>query len=449
MMIQKSNYKFWQDFKAIVEQNKVLPKVVEWYLKWAKAFENALPHIPLHERTSNDVKAYLDTLIRRGNLQDWQINQANHSLRLLFEHFLNLEWANPWPDFLPRKNASRSDHAQIRKNEIRFKDIPNWDGFEMKFRQLIDRIKTVMRTMNYAYKTEKTYLEWICRYVCFCNLTHPEKLSEHDVRSYLEYLAVERQVAKATQRLALNAIVFLYGTVLEKPLGDIGPYEYARKKRRIPVVLTVEEKDRLLSKMTGMYALMAGILYGSGLRLMECIRLRVKDVDFAQKQIVVRNGKGGKDRVTVLPDKYADTLQQHLAEIKKIHERDLAKGYGEIYLWPSLERKYKNIAKEWGWQYVFPATQLSVDPRSGKVRRHHISESSLQKAVKAAVRCSGITKQASCHTLRHSFATHLLERGYDIRTLQELLGHANVETTMIYTHVMNRPGLAVRSPADY
>ena len=313
---------------------------------------------------------------------------------------------------------------------------------------LVDRIKTVLRTLHYAYRTEQSYLEWICRFINFNGLKEPTKLNPADVRIYLEYLATEREIAGNTQRQALNAIVFLYNKVLQKPLGEIGPYERPKRPKRLPVVLTREEKDRVLCEMTGIYTLMAGLLYGSGLRLLECVRLRVKDVDFGHQQIMVRDGKGAKDRVTILPEKYQEELKEHLEKVKKQHDKYLAQGHGEVYLWPSLERKYPNIAKEWGWQYVFPANNLSVDPRSGKVRRHHIEEGTLQKAVKSAIRKAGIAKQASCHTLRHSFATHLLEAGYDIRTVQELLGHADVSTTMIYTHVLNKPGLAVKSPAD-
>jgi len=223
----------------------------------------------------------------------------------------------------------------------------------------------------------------------------------------------------------------------------------AQRPQRLPVVLAKAEVQALLAQMDGMPKLMAGLLYGSGLRLMECVRLRVKDVDFSLRQILVRDGKGQKDRVTVLPDVYAATLREHLVDVRKTYEEDQAKGVPGVYFWPSLERKYPNAPKEWIWQYVFPAPRLSVDPRSGTVRRHHIDENTLHKAVKAASQAAGLTKPVSSHTLRHSFATHLIESGADIRTVQELLGHADVSTTMIYTHVMNRPGLAVRSPADW
>ncbi len=291
-------------------------------------------------------------------------------------------------------------------------------------------------------------MEWACRFIHFHGLKDPASLAEKDVKNYLEYLATERKVGAGTQRLALNAIVFLFGKVLERPLGEIGPYEKSKRPRRLPIVFTIAEVNQVLDAIEGNFRLMVSLLYGSGLRLMECVRLRVKDVDFSRQQLLVR-GKGDKDRITVLPLRFQGPLKEHLVRVKELHNQDLHDGFGEVYLDSALNRKYVNAAKEWGWQFVFPASKLSVDPRCGKVRRHHIHESSLQKAVKAAIRNVGLTRQASCHSLRHSFATHLLEAGYDIRTVQELLGHKDVSTTMIYTHVLNRPGIAVKSPADF
>ncbi|MFC1461765.1 integron integrase, partial [Verrucomicrobiota bacterium] len=308
---------------------------------------------------------------------------------------------------------------------------------------------TEIRKKHYSIRTERTYGEWVARFIVFNDYKDPLLLCARNVNEYLGYLADIRRVAASTQNQALCALVFFWKHVLGVELGGLGEFKYAKRPARMPVVMTREEVDRLMEKMPeGTSRLMAGLLYGSGLRLMECVRLRVKDVDFDQRQIMVRDGKGEKDRVTVLPDKYTQPLKDHLAKVKELFEVDQRAGVGEVYIWPSLERKYPNTGKEWGWQYVFPASNYSTDPRTGKTRRHHINESGLQKAVKAAARKAGLVKQASCHTLRHSFATHLLETGYDIRTVQELLGHADVSTTMIYTHVLNRPGLAVKSPAD-
>jgi integron integrase len=304
-----------------------------------------------------------------------------------------------------------------------------------------------MRTGNYSFSTERAYAVWIQRFLSFC-AERGCKPDAGSVRDFLEHLALARDVAAATQGQALNALVFFFRHVLQQPLGTIGDFPRSRRPRHLPTVLSREEVQRLLGRMTGEYSLMAGLLYGAGLRLMECLRLRVKDIDFDRGQITVRDGKGGKDRVTVLPERCRESLREHLARVRTRHEEDLRRGVGEVHLPPALERKYANAPKEWAWQWVFPADRLSVDPRSGKVRRWHVHESALQKTVKRAARSAGIDKRVTCHTLRHSFATHLLEAGYDIRTVQELLGHADVSTTMIYTHVLNRPGLAVRSPLD-
>jgi len=286
------------------------------------------------------------------------------------------------------------------------------------------------------------------RFVRFHKLRHPATMGAPEVEAFLTHLAVKENVAASTQNQALSALWFLYRKVLPQDLDSPIDALRARKPKRLPAVLTKEEVHRVLGHLSGDHLLMAKLLYGSGLRLMECARLRVKDVDFAYHTIVVRDGKGMEDRVTMLPDGVIPPLQEHLQRVKQLHEQDLAKGYGSVYLPYALERKYPNANREWIWQYVFPANRLSVDPRSGTVRRHHVDESGLQKAVREAARLARIEKRVTCHTFRHSFATHFLEAGYDIRTVQELLGHKDVRTTMIYTHVLQRGGLAVRSPLD-
>jgi integron integrase len=269
-----------------------------------------------------------------------------------------------------------------------------------------------------------------------------------EVEAFLTHLAVNEHVAASTQNQAFSALLFLYREVLHQDLGPIDALR-AKKPKRLPTVLTREEVRRVLDQLSGTHQLMAKLLYGSGLRLMECLRLRVKDLDFAQRAIIVRDGKGEQDRVTMLPDSLIAPLQEHLQRVKRLHQEDLAKGYGTVYLPDALAEKYPNAGREWGWQYVFPADRLSVDPRSGTVRRHHMDESTVQRAIRAAAKAAGIPKPVSPHTFRHSFATHLLENGYDIRTVQELLGHKDVRTTMIYTHVLQRGGRAVRSPLDF
>ena len=312
----------------------------------------------------------------------------------------------------------------------------------------LEEVRQLMRVQHYAIRTEFSYIEWIKRFILFHDKRHPGEMGEAEVAAFLTHLTVNRNVAPATQAQALNALVFLYRKVLNRPLDEINGIVRSKKKPKIPVVLTQLEVSTVLSKLGGVHWLAGCLLYGSGLRLMECIRLRVKDVDFGRLSVTVRQGKGGKDRVVTLARELVVPLQRHLESVKMTHERDLAEGFGSVYLPYALERKYPAAASSWGWQYVFPATRRSVDPRSNVIRRHHMDETTVQRAVKIAVREAGIYRPASCHTLRHSFATHLLERGADIRTVQEQLGHADVKTTEIYTHVIGRGGSAVISPLE-
>lgn len=320
------------------------------------------------------------------------------------------------------------------------------DGRVRRRSPFLEGVRETIRVRHMSRSTEKAYVGWVVRFIRFHHLRHPRDMGEEEVRRFLTWLAVERHVATATQNQALNALVFLYRHVIGRPLGDIGEAVRARRPRRLPVVLSADEVRRVLARLGGVHWLVGALLYGSGLRLMEAMRLRVKDLDFDRQAVVVRDGKGGKDRVvTLAPELYAP-LREHLRRRHALHQRDLVDGVGGVALPHALERKYPGAATEWGWQYVFPASQVSRDPRSGTVRRHHLDESAIQKAVKRAVRDAGVAKPASCHSLRHSFATHLLESGADIRTVQEQLGHADVATTQIYTHVLGRGGRAVRSP---
>ena len=314
--------------------------------------------------------------------------------------------------------------------------------------KLLDQVRATIRLKHYSIRTEESYLSWIRRFILFHGKQHPLDLGPEHVRDFLTHLAVDEQVTASTQNQALNAIVFLYRHVLQTDLGDCSDFERAKTSRKQPVVLTREEVDRLIGAMDGQMRLMALLLYGAGLRLMDCIRLRVKDIDFGYRQIVVRDGKGAKDRITVLPDAAIAPLKSHLDHVRAVFEQDRRDSIPGVFLPHALERKYPNASTQWHWQWAFPAQNLSVDPRSKSVRRHHVHETLLQRAVREAARQAGINKPATCHTLRHSFATHLLESGADIRTVQELLGHSDLNTTKIYTHVLNSPGLAVRSPAD-
>jgi integron integrase len=314
--------------------------------------------------------------------------------------------------------------------------------------RLLDEVRAVARMRHLSLRTEQAYVQWIRRYILFHHKRHPRDMGEADIRAFISHLAVDDGVSASTQTVALSALLFLYRDVLKQELPYVGNIERARKPKRLPVVFTRDETNRILANLEGTHWLIAGLLYGCGLRLMECLRLRVKDLDLSYNQIAIRDGKGEKDRLTMLPAKLKQPLMRHLQKVKILHEEDVASGYGEVFLPYALERKYPNAPKLWGWQYVFPANNRSIDPRSGKQRRHHFSADAAQKAVKNAIRSAGLAKNGSCHTLRHSFATHLLEDGYDIRTVQELLGHKDVKTTMIYTHVLNRGGKGVTSPID-
>jgi integron integrase len=314
--------------------------------------------------------------------------------------------------------------------------------------KLLDQVRHRLRTKRYALRTEETYLNWIKRYIIFHNKQHPKDLNTPHIEAFLTHLAVDLNVAASTQNQALAAILFLYQQVLHIELDYPVDAVRAKGPGRLPTVLSREEVQRLLPQIDAPFRLLAQLMYGSGLRLMESVRLRVKDIDFDQRQLIVRSGKGAKDRSTVLPDNLRPALRRQLRYAQTIHQNDLERGFGQVYLPTALARKYPNANRDWCWQYVFPAYKLSTDPRTGLTRRHHLDHSSLQKAVKRAVKQAKINKPATCHTLRHCFATHLLEAGYDIRTIQELMGHRSIETTMIYTHVLNRGGMGVRSPLD-
>lgn len=314
--------------------------------------------------------------------------------------------------------------------------------------RLLDQVREAVRTRHYSIRTEEAYIRWARQYILFCGKRHPAALGAREVSAFISHLAVERRVSASTQTQALSALLFLYREVLALPVGWVDDVERAKKPKRLPVVFTRQEARAVLGHLRGEAWLMASLLYGSGLRLMECVRLRVKDLDLARREITVRDGKGGKDRVTVLPASLVEPLRRQLETTRALHEMDLREGFGHVHLPYALARKYPSADREWCWQYVFPARHRSVDPRTGREQRHHVAETALQKAVKRGIRAAGVAKPGSCHTFRHSFATHMIERGSDIRTVQELLGHASVETTQIYTHVLNRGGRGVKSPLD-
>lgn len=449
--------RFWDNYLNFIDKNGVNPKVSRWYVIRVEQYIEAFSQKKLLHHQPADVTNYLTNIGKIGRIQDWQFTQTVDAIQKLFA-MLQVPWLAEvdWRYWKDSATTLAENHVTVARETSadstieRLANIDNSELAEVRrlYKPFFTNLLVEIRRRNYSIRTEQAYESWLARFCLYSGNRSPEELGTADVVSFLQYLAVRRNVTASTQNQALNALVFFYGQVLKKPLGDLGGFVRAKRPKTLPVVLTKTEIFRLFEKMTGKQKLMASLLYGTGMRLMDCVRLRVQDIDFEYKQIVVRDGKGQKDRVVPLPESLVDRLHKHLAEVRLLHEKDLADGFGEVFLPDALSRKYQKAAKEWGWQYVFPSGRLSVDPRSGQTRRHHIHENGLQKAVKKAAKEAGLTKRVNCHSLRHSFATHLLESGYDIRTVQELLGHANVSTTMIYTHVLNRGGKGVSSPLD-
>lgn len=314
--------------------------------------------------------------------------------------------------------------------------------------KLLDQLRDRIRLKHYSRRTEEAYLDWCKRFILYHNKRHPQEMGKPEVEAFLTWLARERNVAAATQNQAKAALQFLYKEVLGVQLAWLDEVEQAKKPKKLPVVLTEQEVQQLFKHLPDGWALVGRLLYGTGMRLLEVLRLRVQDIDFERCELLIRDGKGGKDRVTMLPQSLVQALKEQLQQVKRLHEQDLAIGYGEVWLSESISRKYPQAGREWIWQYVFPSQKRSLDPRSGVVRRHHLDEKGLQRAIRQAAIDADLTKHVTPHTLRHSFATHLLQAGYDIRTVQELLGHKDVQTTMIYTHVLNKGGRGVTSPLD-
>ena len=456
----------WDDFQAILLKNKVphnqkhyYVKRVEEFLRFLKSSGSQRPE----ERSNTtvtcikaeDVSYFLQEIDRKSDFTSWQFRQLVHALKLFLISLCHLAWAKEfdWDYWQDAAKKLADNHATVARD---YTELPSKSPLaspepdkplSTSHKALIDRLIYVLRAGNYAIRTEQTYSDWIHRFLKFHADVKSDDLGDEHAKQYLEYLAIERRVASNTQAVVLNSLSFLFRKVLDRPL-DVKGFKLANRGKRVPVVLTTQEIRSLLGQMHGLYGLLAGLQYGTGMRLMEVIRLRVQDIDMGYQQIVIRNAKGNKDRLVPLPECYREQLLEQIAFVSRQHELDVKHGNGEVYLPDALNRKFPNAAKELRWQYLFPASRLSTDPRSGAVRRHHIHETSLQKKIKQAASSANLLKRVSSHTLRHSFATHLLENGYDIRTVQELLGHADVSTTMIYTHVLNKPGLAVRSPAD-
>jgi len=409
--------------KYLLEKQLAPEKNIPFLAYWASRFLTfgRKRDMATGEYNESAIIEFLDMLRADDKILDWQPRQADDALKLYYFNYLG----KTRPQLLEAMQAG---------------DVPT----------TLQEFQRLIRLRHYSYSTERTYMQWCERFLSYA-LQGDKKLpdlSSKDFKDFLSHLALKQKVAASTQNQAFNAILFLFRHVLAKETDDLGDTVRAKRGQKLPVVFSVEEVKNLLEQMNGLTKLITELLYGSGMRLMEVARLRVKDIDIDANTIFVRSGKGDKDRSTVLPDAVIDGLKEHLGRVKALHEKDLAAGYGEVFMPDALGRKYPNAGKQWAWQYVFPSSRLSVDPRSGKIARHHITDSAIQNAVKEAVRKAKIVKHASVHTLRHSFATHLLQSGVNIREVQSLLGHKNLETTMIYTHVLRNMSNAPKSPLD-
>jgi len=424
--LSDSAKKVLPEFQKFLLERKLVPvKNAPFFAYWVSRFLNFAKKrdISAMEYQESAVMEFLDVLRSDKRILDWQPRQADDAIRLYYFHYL----------------GKSGGQLSVSASAV---DVPG----------ILKETQRLIRLKHYSYSTERTYIQWAERFISYSmKIGKKKKISDiatEDFRDFISHLALKQKVSSSTQNQAFNAILFLFRNVLGKEIGDLGSTVRAKRGQKLPVVFSVDEVKNLLANMTGKNLLIAELLYGSGLRLMELARLRVKDIDFDANTIFVRSGKGDKDRITILPAAVKERLREHLKEVKAMHKHDLTKGYGEVSLPDALSRKYPNAGKEWAWQYVFPSSKLSVDPRSGKIGRHHISDKAIQTAVKNALSKAVIVKHASVHTLRHSFATHLLMSGVNIREIQQLLGHKHVETTMIYTHVIRDISKVPKSPLD-
>ncbi len=443
----------WQLYLDLLASKNISEGSRRWYVFRVENFLKAHPNKKLADISKAEIEAYLLSLSHSKNISSWQFEQAIDALKLLLVDLSDTSTSKEidWVYWHDAAKSLSQNHATIAANdsvEAALESKHQSLGLiSIEHKDVLLNMTRLIRSRHYSIRTEQSYIDWVARFFNFTQYKPLSNLAKQDVEDFLSNMVVERRVAASTQNQALNALVFLLTQVLERPREEFN-FKHSKRPQRLPVVLSQDEVNQLLKSMSGTYFLMAGLMYGTGMRLMECIRLRVQDIDFDYNQIMIRDAKGNKDRVVPLPMRFADDLKDQINQVQIIHESDLDAGVSGVYLPTALAGKYPNADKELIWQYVFPASRISVDPRTGLSRRHHIHENTLQKSIKKAADQSGILKKISSHVLRHSFATHLLESGYDIRTVQELLGHSDVNTTMIYTHVLNKPGLSVKSPAD-
>lgn len=445
----------WQRYLDLLARKGVPERYRQYYVRHVENLISAFPGKRLSELTRADISDYFNKIANSPTVPGWRLRQIVDALRLLLIDLCGNKQAQEvdWAFWAEAANDGLPDtHPTLARGISPEASLPheaNGRALDPAARTAVVKLIRILRTRHYSIRTEEAYRDWIVRFLLFSGKS-PESITAEDAGGFLSHLAVDRKVSISTQRQALNGLNFFFKHVLETDLRLGDRFQPAKRTRRLPVVLTRDEVKRLLDALEGSHRLMAGLLYGTGMRLMELARLRVQDVDFGRGLIVVRDGKGHKDRLAPLPQAYRRPLESHLEARRRQFAQDQAEGPVHVFLPEALARKYPNASREWIWQYVFVSTRLSLDPRSGQKRRHHVHESTLQKAIRRAALKAAIPKRVNCHALRHSFATHLLEAGYDIRTVQELLGHADVSTTMIYTHVLNKPGLPpVVSPADF
>lgn len=450
--------RFFDNYLNCLIKASIPEKQRRWYVKRIEEFIKAQNGQRIKGLSDADINQYFEMIGRQNRLAGWQFHQCIDAIRILYCDLLkthvcqNINW-HYWLDSAKQLEIDHPTTArQLTPEEMSYIKERKGDGPINKVRashhDLLVRFTTEIRRRGYAYRTEQSYEQWICRFILFCNDVSPESVGATEVKAYLDYLAIRRKVSASTQNQALNAIVFLYKQVLGRELGELDAFVRSKRPRNLPVVLSRGEVGALLMQLEGTHKLIVSLLYGTGMRLLEGLRLRVQDIDFDHHRIHVHQAKGKKDRYVPLPNMLVEKLHAQIREVEHLHAQDIEAGYGEVVLPDALARKYPNAGRELKWQFLFPSGRLAVDPYGGAIRRHHLHQSSIQKAVKRAAAACHINKRVGCHTLRHSFATHLLEANYDIRTVQELLGHANVSTTMIYTHVLNRPGVGVFSPLD-
>jgi integron integrase len=450
------NTKVWEDrwarFSIGLLQRGVVAGKHSFHVAWVRKFLGYIRPRKIEQAEREQVEGFLAVLMEE-NKAGWQVEQANRALELFCQEVVPLDWAErDWPATPSAADGLDRSPAQVPRPPLEGKRVEmlgrrvDTGEVDEGGKEFLELVRERLRVERYAYRTEQTYLDWTRRFLIFCG--GPEGFSEREMEEYLSYLTVIRRMSASGQNQALNALQFVFRHVLKRGPKALDAVQRASYSRKIPVVLSREEVRQLLEELSGTALLMAQLMYGAGLRVMECVRLRVKDVDFGNSYIVVREGKGGKDRIAPLPVKVVEPLRGHLREVRKRWEKDDALGVAGVFLPDAMAVKYPNAGREWGWFWLFPSDQLSEDPRSDTLRRHHLHAGSIQHAVRLASKRAGLVKPVSPHTLRHSFATHLLEGGTDIRTVQELLGHSDVSTTMIYTHVLNRPGVSAGSPLD-